>query len=79
MLPATRDSGKGLLDLLLLLDRHGVEPVRHGEFIGYRNVRRLTPDLQRLADEQEDALRRHLPDTPTPFKARQRRQEAKAR
>jgi hypothetical protein len=63
--------GGNLLDLLLLLDEHGVEPVRHGAFVGFKNVRRLTPELKRLADQHCDDLRRFLRNSPTPYEVRE--------
>jgi len=62
----------GLLELLVGLQDAGVVPVRHGTFVGFKNVRRLTPELRGLADRYEDALRRQLPDSPTPYQQRTR-------
>jgi hypothetical protein len=59
-----------LHDLLRRLDAAGVEPRRHGNFVGYLGVRRLTPELRRLAERHEDELRRVLPNSPTPYKHR---------
>jgi hypothetical protein len=69
----------GLLDLLLTLDRHGVQPVRHGRFLGL-----LGPGLDRLPGSVWGELKRcrspllrHLKNTPRPYQARHRRHRGK--
>jgi hypothetical protein len=62
----------GFVGLVLRLDELGIEPVRHGSFVGLKG-----PGLGRLPQAvwdglhaHEAALRRLLPDSATPFRQR---------
>lgn len=59
--------------ILFRLRVAGVEPVRHGRFLGYRNVSRIPRELWPAIRIAEPLLRRLLPDSETPFQARERR------
>jgi hypothetical protein len=67
------DAGRGLLGLLLACDALGVEPVRHGDFIGLRGpaISRGPPEVWELLTRHEAALRQRLRAEETPFRARQ--------
>jgi hypothetical protein len=67
------DLGDGpLFDLLARLAAAGVEPVRHGGFLGFRNPGRLTPDLWAAFRAAEPRLIHLLPSRPTPYRERLR-------
>jgi hypothetical protein len=56
--------------ILDVLAEAGIEPTRHGQFVGYRNIRRMPAHLWGQVEQHEQALLESLPDSPTPFEAR---------
>jgi hypothetical protein len=63
----------GLLDLLMGLEAHGAVLKRHGGFLGCLHPDRVPAALWRALDAHEGQLLRRVPDSPTPFQARQPR------
>jgi hypothetical protein len=68
-----RSGNTGLLDLLCDLDLPGVEPVRHGTFLGLRgpHLSRVPQWLWDQLDRHEAALLPLLRNTKPPYRRRQ--------
>jgi hypothetical protein len=69
---ATDAHPPGVVGLLVQLQAYGVEPVRHGRFLGLRGraVGQVPPELWDLLRSNERALNQTVPQTPTPYQQR---------
>jgi hypothetical protein len=69
---ATAGDQPGLLHLLLDLEAFGVEPVRHGQFLGLRGraVGKVPVALWDLLERCQPQLLRHLKNEPTRYRQR---------
>jgi hypothetical protein len=71
---ATEARPTTLVGLIVELQALGLEPVRHGRFIGLRGrgVGRVSPALWDELHRLRPQLLRHLRSEPTPYQRRQR-------
>jgi hypothetical protein len=72
---AATDHPPGSLALLVQLQAYGVEPVRHGRFLGLkgRAVGQVPGAVWDALRRHRPQLLRHLQPEPTPFEARRAR------
>jgi hypothetical protein len=65
----------GVAGLLVQLQAYGVEPVRHGGFVGLRGqaAGQVPGDVWDQFQRRRPLLLQHLKDEPTPFQRRRQR------